>query len=133
MGRPLASRGVHPINGNLVPPDEIVLESSFVAEALIPSQRHYEECRTFMSALPVWGTTVYFSELLEPELWEAAYGIAIRELHPKRDKTSARQDGRTRRRATRIQREMERAWDEAVRVSTRSRSLSGRSATGSRG
>jgi len=46
-GRASAERGVHTFEGMIVPPPELVLETSFVVDALIPSQARHAECRTF--------------------------------------------------------------------------------------
>ncbi|MEX2375049.1 MAG: type II toxin-antitoxin system VapC family toxin [Dehalococcoidia bacterium] len=75
----------------------MLLDTSFVVEALIPTQRHHEPSRRFLEDLAVGGTTVVFSRLLEVELAEASFRIGLKELH-RRDWATARLDGRSRRR-----------------------------------
>lgn len=111
-GRPPSTRGIYSLDELVVPPPEIVLETSFVAEALLPSQRRHIACRDFLANVAV-ASTAYVSELLETELWETAYAIACRELQPRKKRQVARLDGRTRRRAKRLQQEMQEAWHAA--------------------
>lgn len=54
---------------------------------------------------------MFFNRLLEAELWEAAYQIALRELHPGKRASDVRHDGRTRRRGKRLRSQVEEAWD----------------------
>ena len=61
-------------------------------------------------------SVVYFSDLIESELSEAAYSIATRELHGRKPKSKLRRDGRTRRRAKTLQRQLEGAWHETLGV-----------------
>jgi predicted nucleic acid-binding protein len=113
-GRPAATRGIYALDDLQIPPPEIVVETTFVADARLPSQLHHRECRGFLDLLA--GSTVYFNELLETELGETAYTIAIRELHGTGRKSKLRIDGRTRRRAIRLQRQLEAAWRKTLGV-----------------
>jgi predicted nucleic acid-binding protein len=83
----------------IVPPPELVLETSFVVDALIPSQARHPECRTFLGSIADAESRVFFNHLLMPELWEAAYKIALKERHPKKRAAEVRHDRRTLRRA----------------------------------
>lgn len=114
-GRPAATRGIFALDDPQLPPTEIVLETTVVAEALLPDQPHHAACRGFLDNL-AGSSTVYFSELLETELWEAAYTIAIRELHGKKHKAELRRDGRTRRRAVGLQQRLEASWRDTLDV-----------------
>jgi len=110
VGRPPAERNVYAFEGCLIPPAELVLDTSFVVDALIPSQARHGECQAFLATMAVARTTVVFNRFLEPELWEAAYKIALKELHPGRHTKDLRQDLRTLRRAKTLQAEVEGAW-----------------------
>lgn len=113
IGRPPAERNVYSFEGMLLAPSELVLETSFVVEALVTTQPRHQACRMFLSAIADTGGTVYFSNLLIAELWEAAYAIALRELHGGRWR-SHRHDGRSLRPATRLRARMEEAWNTAL-------------------
>jgi predicted nucleic acid-binding protein len=97
-----------------VPPGEVVLDTSFVVDALVPSQVRHEECQRFLAALVDANATVVYNRLLEAELWEAAYGIALQELHPGKPRKTARRDGRSRRRAKRLRGEVATAWTDVL-------------------
>jgi predicted nucleic acid-binding protein len=98
----------------LVPPAELVLDTPFVVDALLRSQPRHEVCRAYLTAIAGAHSTVIFNRLLEPELWEAAYRIAIRERYPGRRASDVRHDGRTRQRAKTLQRRLEAAWNELL-------------------
>jgi predicted nucleic acid-binding protein len=114
VGRPPAARNVYSFDGALVLPSELVLETSFVVDALIPSQARHIECRQFLGQMADSHTTVIFNRFLETELWEAVLKIALRELHPGQRAAVARQDGRTLRRAWALQGEVETAWRDVL-------------------
>src|SRR5262245_31241389 len=107
VGRPPAERNVYSFEGMLLPPEELVLDTSFVVEALIPSQERHELCRSFLENMATAGCRVIFNTFLEVELWETAYRIALKELHPRRRAADVRHDGRTRRRAQALREEVE--------------------------
>jgi predicted nucleic acid-binding protein len=112
VGRPSASRGVFSFEG-IIPPPEAVLDTTFVVEALVASQPAHAECSAFLEAMAAVGTVIYFNRLLEVELWEAAYQIAIREAHGGRA-AAVRADGRVRRRGETLRRQTEDAWRELL-------------------
>jgi predicted nucleic acid-binding protein len=114
VGRPPTHRGVHPFAGMLLPPDELVLETSFVVDALISSQPRHAECRAFLEAIALAGSRVIFNRFIETELWEVAYQIALKELHPKVSHRKVRLDRRTLKRARTLRNEVETAWEEAL-------------------
>lgn len=58
-------------------------------------------------------TTIFYNRLLEAELAEALYQIALKERHP-RDWKRYRHDGRARRRANGLLRRVGGAWDDLV-------------------
>jgi predicted nucleic acid-binding protein len=98
----------------VVPPPELVLETSFVVDALIPTQLRHPECWSFLGSIANAESKVYFNHLLAPELWEAAYKITLKERHPKKRATEVRRDRRTLRRATARRDEIESAWREVL-------------------
>lgn len=91
-----------------------MLETSFVVDALIDTQSRHEECQAFLEDIATAESTIFFNRLLEAELWETAYVIALRELHPSRRARDVRHDGRARRRARRLREEVEIAWHEVL-------------------
>lgn len=101
-GRPAATRGVFAIEDEtLVLPAVIALDTSLVVEALIESQPLHSVCSQFLVRLAETDTTVVTSDLLEIELAEAAFAIALKERWGgtwRRHRT----DGRVRRRGRRL-------------------------------
>jgi predicted nucleic acid-binding protein len=114
LGRPPAERNVYSFEGRLLPPDELVLETSFVVDALIPSQSRHSECQAFLAHMADIQSRVFFNRFLEPELWEAAYKIALRERHPGSRAADVREDRRTLRRARTLQLEVANAWRDVL-------------------
>lgn len=101
-GRPPAARGVHSFEQpGLFVPHEIILDTSFVVEALLLSQKHCMGAMMFLRRIGEAGSRVYFNRLLEVELAETAFQLGLRERHPKAWKR-ARHDGRARRHAGRV-------------------------------
>jgi predicted nucleic acid-binding protein len=90
-------------------PPEILVDTSFIVEFLSPRQPYHVACRTFMELMAANGTTIYFNRLLEIELAETLYQIALKERHP-RDWKRYRHDGRARRRANRLLQAGGTAW-----------------------
>jgi predicted nucleic acid-binding protein len=113
-GRASDERGVHTFEGMIVPPPELVLETSFVVDALIPSQARHPECQTFLGSIMDAESRVFFNHLLAPELWEAPYKITLKERHPKKRAADVRHDRRTLRRAKARREEIENAWREVL-------------------
>jgi predicted nucleic acid-binding protein len=114
VGRPPAERNVYSFEGRLVPPAELVLDTSFVADALIPSQARHPQCREFLTIMALGNCRVIYNRFLEAELWETAYRIALKELHPKKRANEVRHDGRTIKRARTLRDEVDRAWEEVL-------------------
>jgi predicted nucleic acid-binding protein len=94
----------------------VVLDTSFVVDALIPTQARHPECQAFLRTVGDSRATVVFNRFLEPELWEAAYKIALKELHPKKRAREVRHDRRTLHRARGLRDEVEDAWHRALRT-----------------
>jgi predicted nucleic acid-binding protein len=101
-GRRPATRGVFAIeDAALLLPPVVALDTSFVVEALIETQPLHEVCARFAAQLVEASTTVVTSELLEIELAEAAFAIALKQRWG-RHWRSHRTDGRARRPARRL-------------------------------
>jgi predicted nucleic acid-binding protein len=116
-GRPPLARGVYSIEDPgvlLVPPSDAVLDTSFVAHALIPTQPLHDPCRRFLERLAEAGVTIYFDRVLELELVETAFNLALRERFGRRQWQRARYDGRARRRAGRLMEQARDAWEKTL-------------------
>jgi hypothetical protein len=81
VGRRAAERNVFSFEGRLLAPPELVIDTSFVVDALITTQPRHDACRAFLDAIRDSGSVVYFNMLLVAELWEAAYAIKLRRRH----------------------------------------------------
>ncbi|MGH2878438.1 MAG: hypothetical protein ACRDK4_02370 [Solirubrobacteraceae bacterium] len=79
-GRRAATRGVFAIEEDeILLPDPIMLDTSFVVEALIATQPLHGVCNAFLTRIDRSGVSVATSELLRVELAEAAFAIALKE------------------------------------------------------
>lgn len=96
----------------------IALDTSFVVRALHPLEANHEECVDFLRQLTAAEATVVFNELLNFELIETAYKLAVMERHGRAAWPSKRGDGRVRRRATRLAQELMESWDGVLSVSS---------------
>jgi predicted nucleic acid-binding protein len=108
------TRNVYSFEGALVPPDQLVLETSFVVDALIPSQARHAECEGFLENIGRARSKVFVNRFLELELWEATYKIALRERHPKRRPRDARSSRVVLRRAKALCEEVDRTWRDVL-------------------
>ena len=113
-GRPPLPRGIVSFESETwVPPAALLLDTTIVVEALLPSQPHHAACVALFERAGASGSTLIFNRLLETELCEVLFNIALREQHGKRWKT-ARYDGRARRRAGRLLVAGLAAWEEML-------------------
>jgi predicted nucleic acid-binding protein len=94
------------------PPDAVVIDTNVVAEALLPNEPEHRPCLALLERLADRGTTVVFNRLLEIELWEAVFNLALRERHPRKNLRHVRYDNRVRPRAARLLRQAHKAWEE---------------------
>lgn len=94
----------------LVLPASVGLDTSFVVEAMIETQPLHVVCRAFLERLVEAETTVVTSDLLDVELAEAAFAIALKERWG-RDWRRHRTDGRARRRGRRLLAEVTSRYD----------------------
>ncbi len=99
-GRPPLPRGVFAFDApEWEPPEAVVLDTNVVAEALLPKEPEHAPCLDVLELLANSGTTVVFSRLLEIELWEVIFNLALRERHPRKNIRHVRYDNRVRPRA----------------------------------
>lgn len=113
-GRRSSTRGVYAIDDPaLVLPRVVALDTSFVVEALIETQPLHEICARFVTQLTEAEATIVVSELLEVELAEAAFAVALKQRWGGRWR-SHRTDGRARRPARRLLGEVVERLDELL-------------------
>ena len=55
----------------------VVLDTSFVVNALLPNEPRHLECRSFVPDLALSHSTILYNRLLEIELAEAAVKLAL--------------------------------------------------------
>jgi predicted nucleic acid-binding protein len=96
------------------PPKMVLLDTSVVAEALITNQPEHSICLAALERLASNGSTVLFSRLLEIELWETAFNLALRERHPRKNLRHVRYDSRVRPRAARLLGQAHQAWEKLL-------------------
>jgi predicted nucleic acid-binding protein len=121
-GRPPLSRGVLAFDTpEWQPPKAVLLDTNVVAEALLANQPEHTACLAVLERLGAEGTTVMFSRLLEIELWEVAFNLALRERHPRKDVRRMRYDNRVRPRAARLLDQAHKAWEKMLASLTWSR------------
>ena len=100
-GRRPVPRGVFAIEDQqLLLPDPIALDTSFVVEALLATQPLHPACSAFLKRIFDSGVAVVTSDLLPVELAESAFAITLKERWGGRWR-GHRTDGRSRRPATR--------------------------------
>lgn len=121
-GRPPLPRGVLAFDApEWQPPKTVLLDTNVVAEALLANQPEHDVCLAVLERLGTEGTTVMFSRLLEIELWEVAFNLALRERHPRKDVRHVRYDNRVRPRAARLLGQAHKAWEKTLDSLTWSR------------
>jgi predicted nucleic acid-binding protein len=114
-GRPPLPRGVLAFDEpEWQPPKTVLLDTNVVAEALLANQPEHAACLTVLERLGAEGTTVIFSRLLEIELWEVAFNLALRERHPRKDVRHVRYDNRVRPHAARLLGQAHKAWEKML-------------------
>lgn len=111
------TRAVYPLDEpTLTLPREVVLDTSFVVDALLPGQPRHEECLGFLERLGEHGIVVHYNRLLEVELLEATYRLVLKERYGKAQWRRRRLDGRARRRASRLADGLLDAWNAVLRA-----------------
>ncbi len=113
-GRKPATRGVFALEAQeLLLPNPMALDTSFVVEALIATQPLHGVCRAFLKRIDEDGVSVATSELLRFELAEAVFAIALKERWGGQWRRH-RTDGRARRRAVRLLNDTLTRYDEIL-------------------
>jgi predicted nucleic acid-binding protein len=116
VGRPSRTRGVFSFEDATVPlPERIILDTSFVFEALVEGQRLHDACQDYLVRLARNETALIFSAFLEIELQEASFRYALIDRHGAKAWRSMRNDGRARPRAGRFMQSVSDAWQEVLR------------------
>lgn len=114
-GRPPLPRGVLAFDApEWQPPEMVLLDTNVVAEALLTNQPEHSACLAVIERFGAEGTTVVFSRLLEIELWEVAFNLALRERHPRKNVRRVRYDNRVRPRAARLLGQAHKAWEKML-------------------
>jgi predicted nucleic acid-binding protein len=98
----------------LVGPEAIVIDTSLVVDALWPAQRHHQECAAFLARMAEINSVLVFSRLLEVELAETAFRLALKERYGNKGWKQARHDRRARERANRLMQRVLGAWEELL-------------------
>lgn len=102
-GRPPATRGVVSFEDTgWRAPDLLLLDTSVLVDALVPTAPSHESCAALFRCLVGSRTTVVYNELLRTELCEALFRLALKERWGGRGWRQQRYDGRARRRASRL-------------------------------
>lgn len=110
-GRPALPRNVFSYeSSSLDLPTEVALDTSFVVNTLVTTEPLHLVSQKFMLALVENNSTIYYNRLLEVELAEIAFKIAVREQHGSSSWPRLRTDGRVRRRAGRLTSELLESW-----------------------
>lgn len=108
-GRSPLPRAVHCFQ-DCGPPPEAVLDTSFVIQVLNAQESQHAECVAFMESLTEKQTLLVYNRLLEIELVEVAFKLAVKEQHGSKGWPSKRTDGRVRRRAGRLTEDLLDSW-----------------------
>ena len=114
-GRPPLPRGVYNFEDlTQKVPSEVLLDTSFVVAVLNVSEPKHRECVDFLQRLTDEQSLLVYNRLLEVELAEVAFKLAVKERHGSRGWPSKRNDGRVRRRAGRIMKGFSASWRDIV-------------------
>ncbi len=118
-GRPRLPRGIADLSSDTWrPPGAVTLDTSVVVEFLLPSQRAHEHWRRFFSECAEHGTLLVFNRLVETELYDALFNIALQERWGRHAAHGPkRYDGRVRARAARLLGVYRREWEELLDTS----------------
>jgi predicted nucleic acid-binding protein len=108
---PTRARGIVALDETR-PPAAIVLDTSAVIEFVLPSQTAHQQWRRFLITCGRQGTLLVFNQLVEIELYDVLFNIALIERWGKGAAHGPkRYDGRVRRRAARLLDLYRRGWE----------------------
>lgn len=115
-GRNPVPRGIFSIEqAELFTPPKVVLDTSFIFEALAAVQPHHRACESFFERLGESSSVVHFNRLAEIELAEVAFRSGLRERYPKGQTWMRyRHDGRSRRLGRRSLQETLARWHDLL-------------------
>lgn len=115
-GRPPSQRQIYPCDAQTYRgPERIAFDTSFIVEFLMAGQPHIQAAADGFVKMVRDGSEIVLSSLVDLELVEACYQVALRERYGKRW-AQARPDGRARRRAARLTRQARDAWHRLLTV-----------------
>jgi len=115
MGRTPLARGVVNFEDQGVdPPAEVVLDTCFVVAALNQAEPMHAAAVGYLTRLIDAQSLLVFNRLLEVELAEVAFKLAVKERHGNKNWLSKRGDGRVRRRAGRLTKDLLSSWRDIV-------------------
>ncbi len=117
--RPRLSRGISDLSSmRWSAPDAVALDTSAIVEFLLPSQRAHEHWRGFFRECADHGTLFVFNRLVETELYDALFNIALQERWGRHAAHGPkRYDGRVRARAARLLGIYRQEWEELLDTS----------------
>lgn len=111
-GRRPHSRGVYSLRDS-DPPPEITLDTSFVVACLSQAEPSHAEALGFLNRAVTNQSLVVYNRLLEIELVEASFKLAIKEQFGKFN-PAKRRDGRVRKRAARLSDDLLGSWRDVL-------------------
>lgn len=91
----------------------MLIDTCFALRTIVTTEALHEQCQAYVFRILQAGATVWYSEMLELELAEKAYQLALKETYGTKW-MSARHDGRARRRASRRMSSWMSAWEEMI-------------------
>lgn len=95
-------------------PAEVLLDTSFVIAALNSGEPKHREAVDYLQRLTDEQSLLVYNRLLEVELVEVAFKLAVKEQYGPRGWPSKRHDGRARRRAGRLTDKLLSSWSDIV-------------------
>lgn len=105
------ARGVVPIDdATALGALRVLIDSSFIVEAMVESNPHHRESRDLLTRLSADGASIVFSELADLEVPQAMSYIAA--VDAGRDRRAGLADGRVRRRSRSLTARTRRRWAE---------------------
>jgi predicted nucleic acid-binding protein len=118
----LATRGPKPKShriwsledGSVALPERVVLDTSFIFEALVTTQSSHVPCSAYLVRLAENGTAVFYNRLLEMELAETSFKYALLDRWGSKRWRRMRHDGRARPRAARFMHGVLSAWRDVL-------------------
>lgn len=115
MARPALPRRVFDFeDAHLHVPSEAVLDTCFVIAALNGAEPFHRQAVDYLQRLTDSESLLVHNRLLEVELVEVAFKLAVKEHHGRKAWPAMREDGRVRRRAGRLTEALLTSWQEVI-------------------